>query len=159
MSLSKPVFATISLGSSKHSFSVQILKFLCSDAPLLDKVQDFAYFDEVLCQHEHQLTSLAIQQAYDNNIPVSSSAAASEEANHIGSEFHEVFFLVSNLSCLGFFRSDGTSQYLALIPLLPASHMNIWDINLFTQFWAALGEDLTRRIARLPRYLAIHLLT
>jgi hypothetical protein len=48
------------------------------------------------------------------------------------------------------------SQYLALIPLLPTSHVNIWGVHLFTQFWAALGEDLTRRIARLPRYLAIH---
>ena len=48
------------------------------------------------------------------------------------------------------------SQYLSLTPLLPASHVNIWGINLFTQFWAALGEDLTCRIARLPRYHAIH---
>jgi hypothetical protein len=109
------MFATISLGSSKHSFSVQILKFPRSDAPLLDKVQAFAYFDEVLRQHERQLTSLAIQQAYANNMPVSSSVAASEEANRIGSELHEAFFLVSNLSCLGFFTSDGTK-----VPLAPA---------------------------------------
>jgi hypothetical protein len=48
------------------------------------------------------------------------------------------------------------SRYLALIPLLPASHVNIWGIHLFTQFWTALGEDRTRHIARLPRYLVIH---
>ncbi len=46
-------------------------------------------------------------------------------------------------------------KYLALTPLLPASHVNIWGINLFTQFWHALGEPLTRRIALLPRYIAI----
>jgi hypothetical protein len=116
MFLSKPVFATISLGSSKHSFSVQILKFPRSDAPLLDKVQAFAYFNEVFRQHERQLTSLAIQQAYANNIPVCSSAAASEEANRIGSELHEAFFLVSNLSCLRFFGPDGTKVHVAPAP-------------------------------------------
>ena len=46
-------------------------------------------------------------------------------------------------------------KYLALIPLLPATHVNIWGINLFSQFWSALGEDLTRRISQLPRYVAI----
>ena len=25
-------------------------------------------------------------------------------------------------------------KYLALIPLLPATHVNIWGINLFSQF-------------------------
>ena len=44
------------------------------------------------------------------------------------------------------------NKYLALIPLLPATHVNIWNINLFSQFWAALGEDLTCRIFKLPRY-------
>jgi hypothetical protein len=44
---------------------------------------------------------------------------------------------------------------LALTPLLPAAHLNIGGINLFTQFWHALGEPLTRRIALLPRYLDV----
>jgi hypothetical protein len=48
------------------------------------------------------------------------------------------------------------SQYLALTPLLPASHTNIWGINLFTQFLAALGEYLTHRITCLPHYIDIH---
>jgi hypothetical protein len=116
LSTGKPLFATISLGSSKHSFSIQILKFPRSNAPLLDKVQAFAYFDEVLRQHERQLTSLAIPQAYTNNIIVSSSATASEEASRIGSELHEAFFLVSNLSCLGFFGPDGTKVPVAAAP-------------------------------------------
>jgi hypothetical protein len=46
-------------------------------------------------------------------------------------------------------------KYLALTPLLPAAHLNIGGINLFTQFWHALGEPLTRRIALLPRYLDV----
>lgn len=44
---------------------------------------------------------------------------------------------------------------LALIPLLPATHVNIWGINLFSQLWTTLGEELTRRIAQLPHHLAI----
>jgi hypothetical protein len=48
------------------------------------------------------------------------------------------------------------NRYIALTPLLPASHVNIWGINLFSQFWKALGEDLTRRISCSSRYLAIH---
>jgi hypothetical protein len=48
------------------------------------------------------------------------------------------------------------SKYLALIPLLPASHVNILGLNLFSQFWETLGEDLTRRVSKLPRYLLIY---
>ena len=48
------------------------------------------------------------------------------------------------------------NRYIALTPLLPASHVNIWGINLFSQFWEALGEDLTRRISCSSRYLDIH---
>ena len=46
-------------------------------------------------------------------------------------------------------------KYLALIPLLPATHVNIWGIDLFSQFWAAHGEDITHQIAQLPCYIAI----
>jgi hypothetical protein len=48
---------------------------------------------------------------------------------------------------------------LALIPLLPATHVNIWGINLFSQLWTTLGKELTRRIAQLPHHLAISLST
>jgi hypothetical protein len=48
------------------------------------------------------------------------------------------------------------SKFLALIPLLSASHVNIWGLNLFSQFWEALGEDLTQRVSKLPRYLLIY---
>jgi hypothetical protein len=44
---------------------------------------------------------------------------------------------------------------LAVIPLLPATHVNSWGINLFTQFWNALGDELTRRITQLPRHINI----
>jgi hypothetical protein len=47
------------------------------------------------------------------------------------------------------------SKYIALTPLLPASHVNIWGINLFSSFWDALGDDLTRRITRLPSYTTL----
>jgi hypothetical protein len=46
-------------------------------------------------------------------------------------------------------------EQLALIPLLPATHVNIWGVNLFTQFWNALGNELTRRITQLPRCIDV----
>jgi hypothetical protein len=48
------------------------------------------------------------------------------------------------------------NQFISLTRLLPALHVNIWGINLFSQFWEALGDDLTRRISMSFRYLAIH---
>jgi hypothetical protein len=48
------------------------------------------------------------------------------------------------------------NRYIALTPLLLASHVNIWGINLFSQFWEALGEDLTHRISCSSCYLVIH---
>jgi hypothetical protein len=108
MSVPKPSFDTVTLGSDKNALIVQLLKFPRTDAPLLEKVQAFAYFEEVICQHRAQLSSVTVQQAYANNIPVSSSVAASKEANRIGCQLYEAFFLVSNLSCLGFFCSDGS---------------------------------------------------
>jgi hypothetical protein len=47
-------------------------------------------------------------------------------------------------------------KHLALIPLLPATHVSFWGVNLFTQCWHALGEALTCKIALLPSHLAIH---
>jgi hypothetical protein len=58
-------------------------------------------------QHRPQLSSPQVQQAYANHIPVSSSAAASKEANRIGCQLHESFFFAQNLFCLGFFKSNG----------------------------------------------------
>jgi hypothetical protein len=83
MSLSKPISDYVRLGNDRNAFTVQLLKFPRSDAPLLEKVQAFAYFEEVIRQHRPQLTSLTVQQAYANNTPASSSASAAEEANRI----------------------------------------------------------------------------
>ena len=48
-------------------------------------------------------------------------------------------------------------KHLALIPLiLPATHVNIWGINLFSQFWATLSDELTHRIMQLHWYIAIY---
>jgi hypothetical protein len=72
MTASTPLFDMVNLSNTKNAISVQLLKFPCTDAPLLDKVQAFAYFKEVIHQHSTQLNSTA--QAYTNNIPVSSSS-------------------------------------------------------------------------------------
>ena len=116
MSSTKPSFDTMTLGNNKDAISIQLLKCPHSDAPLLDKVQAFAYFKEVIRQHQTQLSSSTIQQAYANNIPVSSSKAASKEANCIGCQLYESFFLIANLSCLKFFWSDGSHVSIALHP-------------------------------------------
>jgi hypothetical protein len=44
---------------------------------------------------------------------------------------------------------------LALIPLLPATHVNVWGVDLFIQFWHALGEALTHQVAQLPPCLGL----
>jgi hypothetical protein len=132
MSISKPSFDTVRLGSDPHAISVQLLKFPRTDAPLLDKVQAFAYFEEVICQHRTQLSSATIQQAYATHIPISSSAAASEEANRIACQIYESFFVVGNLQCLGFFRSN--SLPVAVAP-------NAWERDAdirFVQFEATV---------------------
>jgi hypothetical protein len=116
MSLGTPATFNARIGSDRDAFTVQLLKFPRSDAPLLDKVQAFAYFEEVLHQHRSQLTSLTIQQAYATNIPVSSSASASEEANRVSNDILASFFRVENLTCLGFFHSDGSPASIALAP-------------------------------------------
>jgi hypothetical protein len=57
-------FETIDIGSDTSAITVSILKFPRADGSLLDKVQAFSYFDDVINQHRAQLTSTAIQQAY-----------------------------------------------------------------------------------------------
>jgi hypothetical protein len=116
MSLGTPTTFNARIGSDRDAFAVQLLKFPPSDAPLLEKVQAFACFEEVLHQHRSQLTSLTIQQAYATNIPVSSSASTSEEANRVSNDVLASFFRVENLTCLGFFHSDGSSASIALAP-------------------------------------------
>ena len=114
--LSKPVFDSIWLGSDQNVFKVQLLQFPPSDGQLLEKVQAFAYFEEIIHQHCSQLTSSAIQQAYAAYIHVSSSTSASEEANRISRQLSDAFFQVANLSCLSFFKSDGTEASVAFDP-------------------------------------------
>jgi hypothetical protein len=103
MSSSNPVLVLARFGTSRNGFDVQLLKFPRSDAHLLEKVQAFAYFEEVIRQHRSQLTNLTIQQAHASNVPVSSTASASEEANRISNLIYDDFFNVSNITCLGFF--------------------------------------------------------
>jgi hypothetical protein len=116
MSLGTPATFNARIGSDRDVFTVQLLKFPRSDPPLLDKVQAFACFEEVLHQHRSQLASLTIQQACATNIPVSSSASASEEANRVSNDVLASFFRVENLTCLGFFHSDGSPASIALAP-------------------------------------------
>jgi hypothetical protein len=116
MSLSKPSYEAATIGSEKDALQVQILRFPRTDASLLEKVQAFAYFEEVIRQHRSQLSSVAVQQAYANNVPVSSSAAASEEANRICCDLYNSFFHVENLSCLGFYHSSGRPALMDLDP-------------------------------------------
>jgi hypothetical protein len=116
VSLSAPAFDSVCLGADRHAFTVQLLKFPRSDAPLLEKVQAFAFFEEVIRQHRPQLTSLTVQQAYADNTPVSSSASASKEADRISCQLHASFFEVANLDCLEFYKSDGSKASIALAP-------------------------------------------
>jgi hypothetical protein len=116
MSLSKPAFDSVRLGNDRHGFTVQLLPFPRSDAPLLEKVQAFACFEEIVRQHRSQLNASTVQQAYADNIPVSSSASASEEANRVSGKLYNSFFDIANLTCLGFFRSDGTKVAVAVDP-------------------------------------------
>jgi hypothetical protein len=114
MTTPKPAFDSVRLGNDSTGLTVQLLPFPRSDAPLLEKVQSFAYFEDVIRQHRSQLTAATIQQAYADNIPVSSSASASEEANRVGLQLYASFFHIENLTCLGFFKSDGTEASVAL---------------------------------------------
>ena len=96
MPLSEPAFDSVCIGSDRNGFTGQLLPFPRCDGPLLDKVQAFAYFEEIVHQHCSQLSSSAIQQAYESNVPVSSTASASEEANRISHQLLDAFFHVAN---------------------------------------------------------------
>jgi hypothetical protein len=109
-------FETIDIGSDTSAITVSILKFPRADGALLDKVQAFSYFDDVINQHRAQLTSTAIQQAYSQHVPVSCSAAASEEANRLGALAYSAFFDVTNLACLGFYTASGQPATVAPAP-------------------------------------------
>jgi hypothetical protein len=133
MSTIKPAFDTVRLGSEPNAITVQLLKFPRTDGQLLDKVQAFGYFEEVIRQHRTQLSSATVQQAYATHIPISSSAAASEEANRIACQIYDSFFVVGNLQCLGFFKSN--SLPVAVAP-------NAWDRDSdirFVQFEATVA--------------------
>jgi hypothetical protein len=88
MSSSKPTFIPATFGHGSNDVIVQLLNFPPTDAPLLNKVQAFAYFNEVIQQFCSQLLSATLQQAYATTIPVSSSAAASEDSNRISQLLH-----------------------------------------------------------------------
>ena len=104
MTLLNPAFRTVRLGNERTGIQVQLLAFPGTDSPLLDKVQAFAYFEEIIREHRPQLTTHAVKQAYADNIPVSSSASAAEEADRVNSRLLAPIFHVSNLTCLGFFK-------------------------------------------------------
>jgi hypothetical protein len=115
-SISKPLFDTVTFGSGSYALCVQLLKFPRTGAPLLEEVQAFAYFEDVIHQHRTQFSSATLQQSYAANAPVSSSAAASEESNRVSLLLHDPFFAVSNLACQGFFTADGKIVTMALAP-------------------------------------------
>ena len=50
---------------------VQLLPFPRTDGQLLEKVQAFVYFKEIVHQHRSWLSSSTIQQAYTSNTPLS----------------------------------------------------------------------------------------
>jgi hypothetical protein len=110
------MFIPATFGHGSNSVSVQLLKFPPTDAPLLDKVQAFAYFDEVIQQFRSQLSSATLQQAYATTVPVSSSAAASEDSNRISQLLHDAFFSVNKLACLGFYTANRKSVRIDLDP-------------------------------------------
>jgi hypothetical protein len=112
------MFIPATFGHGSNSVSVQLLKFPPTDAPLLDKVQAFAYFDEVIQQFRSQLSSATLQQAYATTVPVSSSAAASEDSNRISQLLHDAFFSVNNLACLGFIPPTVNQSASTLIPVI-----------------------------------------
>jgi hypothetical protein len=119
MPFTSPSFTTVSLGTKRNTITVQLLEFQFPkfDAPLLDKVQAFAYFEEILRQYRPQLSSVSIQLVYaTNNVPVSSSAAASEEANRISCKLYSSLFHVKHLSCLGFYDSTGSKVDITTDP-------------------------------------------
>ena len=114
-----PAFNSAPLRTDCNGVAVQLLAFPRSNAPLFDKVQALACFEEIIQQHWPQLTALTVQQAHADNVPGSSSASAAKEANRTSCKLHNSFFHVANLTCLGFFTCDGKdSSHRALTFLL-----------------------------------------
>jgi hypothetical protein len=111
-----PMFEEITLVCSDQKSTIQasILTFPPAAGSCLDKVQAFTYFEEILQQHRLQLTSTGIQQAYAKHVPVSSPAAASEEANLIATAIYDAFYSVLNLECMGFFTAAGQVKPVAV---------------------------------------------
>jgi hypothetical protein len=95
MSSSNPVLAPACFGASCDGFEISTFEIPRSDVHLLEKVQAFVCFEEVIRQHRLQLTNLTIQQAHASNVPVSSTASASEEANRVSSLLHDEFFSIA----------------------------------------------------------------
>jgi hypothetical protein len=116
MSSSKPSFLPVTLGQSSNSVTVQLLNFPPTDAPLLEKVQAFAYFKEVIQQCCSQLSSATLQQAYATTIPVKSLVAASEDSNRISHMIHHAFCSIHSLSCLGFCTANYKPVCIGLTP-------------------------------------------
>jgi hypothetical protein len=110
------MFEDISLMCSDNKTMIQasILTFPPAAGASLDKVQAFSYFEDILEQHRLQLNSTTIQQAYAKHVPVSSPAAASEEANLVAAAIYKSFYSVLNLHCLGFFTASGQAKSVAV---------------------------------------------
>ena len=134
MSLSKPAF---------DSFASAVTETLLQFSFSLSRV----VMDHCLTKSKHLCTlknhsptpfSSAVlfcyvQQAYASNIPVSSSALASEEANRISRQLSDAFFHVANLSCLGVFNSDGIEAFVAFAACYRTSNIS------FTKFQATVA--------------------
>jgi hypothetical protein len=116
MSFTSPSFTKVSLGTERNAISIQLLEFPKFDIPLLDKVQAFVYFEEIIQQYCPQLSSVSVQLTYANNIPVSSTAAASKEANCAGCDLYSSLFHVGRLSCFGFHNSTSTKVDITANP-------------------------------------------
>jgi hypothetical protein len=130
-------------------FTVQLV------SGMLEKVQAFAYFEEVIRQHRPQLTSLTVQQAYADNIPVSSSASASEEANRVSCQLYESFFEVANLDCLGFYESDGSKAIAIALATAVLTSSSICPLSLLPHV-ALLYLCVPSATAVLPPTPAVH---
>jgi hypothetical protein len=146
MSSSKPTFIPATFGHGSNSVSVQLLKFPPTDAPLLDKVQAFAYFNKVIQLFCSQLSSATLQQAYATTIPVSSSAAASEDSNRISQLLHAAFFSVNNLVCLRFYTGNRKSVRIDLDPCDRTASIRFVEFEA-TVNPVVMSPDLKIRIA------------
>jgi hypothetical protein len=63
MSSSKPSFLPVTLGHGSNYVSIQLLKFLPTNAPLLDNIQAFAYFEKAIAQMPKEMVDGSINLA------------------------------------------------------------------------------------------------